>query len=69
VVGGAAGAFFAPPFSGLDTLPALGVVIISLGFLLEDALIAVAGVAIGIVGVILELALGAAAIHGLHSIF
>src|SRR3989338_2469508 len=30
-------AFLAPPFSGLDTLPALGVVIISLALILEDA--------------------------------
>src|SRR6201999_2473337 len=29
VLGGAAGAFFAPPFTGLDTLPSLAVVFIS----------------------------------------
>src|SRR4051812_14575678 len=34
-------AFVAPPFSGLDTLPSLGVVILSLGFLLEDLAVAV----------------------------
>src|SRR5438105_871033 len=34
VMGGSAGAFFAPPFTGLDTLPALGVVLLSLGVLL-----------------------------------
>ena len=33
-------AFLAPPFTGLDTLPALGVVLISLGVLLDDALLA-----------------------------
>ena len=33
---GRVGAFFAPPFTGLDTLPALGVVLLSLGVLLED---------------------------------
>jgi hypothetical protein len=35
VIAGATGAFFAPPFTGLDTLPSLGVVLLSLGVLLE----------------------------------
>jgi hypothetical protein len=69
VIGGTAGAFFAPPFTGLDTLPALGVVLLSLGVLLEDFLVVVAGVAVGIAGVALEIILGAAALHGLSSIF
>ena len=51
-------AFLAPPFSGLDTLPALGVVVMSLGVLFGDAVIAVAGVAIGGVGVALVVGLG-----------
>ena len=41
VVGGTAGAFFAPPFTGLDTLPALGVVLLSLGVLLEDVIVVI----------------------------
>jgi hypothetical protein len=65
---GTAGAFLAPPFSGLDTLPALGVVVLSLGVLLEDALIALVGALLGTVGITLELALGAAAFHGISSI-
>lgn len=65
---GTAGAFLAPPFSGLDTLPALGVVVLSLGVLLEDLLIALAGLVLASVGIVLELALGAAAIHGITSI-
>ncbi|HZE04354.1 MAG TPA: exopolysaccharide biosynthesis protein [Solirubrobacteraceae bacterium] len=69
VVVGAAGAFLAPPFSGLDTLPALGVVVLSLGVLLEDALIAAVGVGLEVAGVTLELALGAAAIHGVSALF
>jgi hypothetical protein len=69
VIGGTAGAFFAPPFTGLDTLPALGVVLLSLGVLLEDFLVVVAGVVIGVAGVALEITLGAAALHGLRSIF
>ena len=68
VIGGSAAAFVAPPFSGLDTLPALGVVLVSLGVLLEDALIAAAGAILGIVGVALEVVLGAAAVHGLKSV-
>jgi hypothetical protein len=68
VIGGSVAAFVAPPFSGLDTLPALGVVLVSLGVLLEDALIAAAGTILGIVGVALDIVLGAAALHGLKSL-
>jgi hypothetical protein len=68
VVGGSAAAFLAPPFSGLDTLPALGVVLVSLGVLLEDILVAAAGAILGIVGVTLEVVLGAAAVHGIESL-
>jgi hypothetical protein len=53
-------AFVAPPFSGLDTLPSLGVVVLSLGVLLEDFIVALIGVAIGVAGVALEVALGSA---------
>jgi hypothetical protein len=67
-IAGTAGAFFAPPFSGLDTLPALGVVVLSLGVLLEDALIALAGLLLMATGIALELTLGAAALHGISSI-
>jgi len=68
VIAGTAGAFFAPPFTGLDTLPSLGVVILSLGVLLEDALVVIAGIVVGVVGVVLEIVLGAAVLHGLRSI-
>jgi hypothetical protein len=68
VIGGSAAAFLAPPFSGLDSLPALGVVLVSLGVLLEDALIACAGVILAIVGAALEVVLGAAAVHGLGAL-
>ena len=53
-------AFLAPPFSGLDTLPALGVVLMSLGFLLGDVAVAGAGVGIGTLGVVLVVGLGKA---------
>ncbi len=69
VVGGSAGAFFAPPFTGLDTLPALGVVLLSLGVLLEDILVVIAALVVGVAGVALEIVLGSAAIHGIASLF
>lgn len=53
-------AFFAPPFSGLDTLPALGVVLISIAVLLEDFAFVLAGLAIGCAGIVLEITLGRA---------
>src|SRR5207245_4850156 len=47
VIGGSAGAFFAPPFTGLDTLPSLGVVLLSLGVLLEDVVVVVFALVVG----------------------
>lgn len=67
-LGGTAGAFFAPPFTGLDTLPALGVVFVSLGVLLEDFLVLIIGIAIGTGGVVLEVVLGKAVFHGVSSL-
>src|SRR3954468_82957 len=55
-------AFVAPPFTGLDTLPSLGVVLLSLGVLLDDALVALVGVIVGAVGALLVVVLGKAAI-------
>jgi hypothetical protein len=69
VIGGSAGAFFAPPFTGLDTLPSLGVVLLSLAVLLEDFLVAIVAVLIGAAGVVLEVVLGTAAINGLSKLF
>jgi hypothetical protein len=57
-------AFVAPPFSGLDTLPALGVVVMSLALVLEDSLILLAGIIIGAAGIGLELAAGTALYDG-----
>ena len=68
VIGGAAGAFFAPPFTGLDTLPALGVVLVSLAVLLEDVVIVVIGLAVLAAGVALEIVLGSAAVHWLRDV-
>jgi hypothetical protein len=68
VLGGSLGAFLAPPFSGLDTLPALGVVLLSLGVLLEDFLVVLVGVVVGVAGVVLEIALGRLAIDALAEV-
>ena len=68
VLGGTAGAFLAPPFTGLDTLPALGVVLLSLGVLLEDILLVLVALAIGIAGVTLEIVLGKAAVSGIEGL-
>jgi hypothetical protein len=62
------GAFVAPPFSGLDTLPALGAVLVSLGVLLEDFVLVVIGFVVGAGGVVLELVLGKAAFAGIKQL-
>jgi hypothetical protein len=69
VLGGTAGAFFAPPFTGLDTLPALGVVLVSLGVLLEDVIVVALGLIVGVGGVLLEIVVGSAVVHGVKKIF
>jgi hypothetical protein len=53
-------ALFAVPFSGLDTLPSLAVVIISLSIILEDGLLTIIGLIVGSIGVLLSLTLGIA---------
>jgi hypothetical protein len=68
VIAGAAGAFLAPPFTGLDTLPSLGVVLLSLGVLLQDVVVVVVALIIGAAGVGLEVVLGREAIHGLSNL-
>lgn len=69
VIGGSAAAFFAPPFSGLDTLPSLGVVLLSLGVLLEDFVIVVVALVVGVAGVVLEFVLGKAAVDAIGNLF
>ena len=68
VIAGSVGAFVAPPFTGLDTLPALGVVLLSLGVLLEDFVVVVVALLVGVAGVVLEVVLGSAAIHGVENL-
>jgi hypothetical protein len=62
-------AFLAPPFTGLDTLPALGVVLISLGVLLEDPLLGGIGFLVGAAGVVIVFLLGRAAVDFIRSLF
>jgi hypothetical protein len=68
VLGGAAAAFLAPPFTGLDTLPALGVVLLSVAWLMEDTALAIGGVIVGVTGVALEIALGSAIVDGVQTL-
>jgi hypothetical protein len=69
VIAGSLGAFLAVPFTGLDTLPSLGVVLVSLAVLLKDVAVAVAGTVVLLAGLVLELVLGRAAVEGLGSLF
>jgi hypothetical protein len=69
VLGGSLSAFLAPPFTGLDTLPALGVVLISLAVLMEDAALAIAGLVVAAAGLALEVALGSAIVDGVGHLF
>jgi hypothetical protein len=61
-------AFVAPPFSGLDTLPALGGVLASLAVLLEDFALLLVAVGVGAAGIVLDVVLGRAAVHGLRQL-
>jgi len=67
-IAGSLAAFLAPPFTGLDTLPALGVVLLSLGVLLEDFAVVVLAVIVGAAGVLLEVVLGKAALNGVRKL-
>lgn len=53
----------APPFSGLDTIPALGIVIISAGMVLKDGLMTTIGWCLGASGIALQLLLGKAVVE------
>jgi hypothetical protein len=68
VLGLAITAFLAPPFSGLDTLPSIGVVVLALGYLLADVVLAGAGLLIGALGVASVIFLGSIAVKAFKSI-
>lgn len=69
VLGLALTAFLAPPFSGLDTLPSIGVVVLALGYLMTDVVLSAAGAAIGAAGVASVIFLGSIAVKFFKSIF
>jgi hypothetical protein len=69
VIAGSLAAFLAPPFTGLDTLPSLGVVLLSLGVLLEDIILVAVALAVAVAGVALEIFLGSTAVHAIKSLF
>jgi hypothetical protein len=65
----AVAAGLAPPFSGLDTLPALAAVVVCLAIILEDAAILVVGLVVGVIAIVLEVALGAAVVRFFRSLW
>jgi hypothetical protein len=62
-------AFLAPPFSGLDTLPAIGVVLLAVGVLLTDAAVALAGVVVGALGMVAAIGFGSLVVRGIRGLF
>jgi len=62
-------AFLAPPFSGLDTLPSIGVLILCLGVIFGDIIFYIAGIIIGTTGVGITLFLGQAAFDFIKGLF
>ena len=60
VIAFAVAAALAPPFTGLDTLPALGAVVVALSMIQKDVLVLAVGVALGTGGIALALTVGAA---------
>jgi hypothetical protein len=63
------GSFVAPPFSNLDTLPALGVVTIALSIILEDVVVLAIACVIGTLGIVLIITIGAAAARYFRRLF
>jgi hypothetical protein len=68
LMGFAVAAAFAPPFSGLDTLPSLGAVAVALSIILEDVVVLAIGIVIGSGGIILILTIGAAIFRVLQNL-
>jgi hypothetical protein len=68
VMAGSLAAFVAPPFSGLDTLRAMGVVLLSVGVLLEDVVVVIVGLLVGAGGVVLVVALGRATLRAIQEL-
>lgn len=69
VLGLALTAFLAPPFSGLDTLPSIGVVVLALGYMMADIALASAGLLIGALGLASVIFLGSITVKAVKSVF
>jgi hypothetical protein len=69
VLAGTLAAFLAPPFTGLDTIPALGVVILSVGVIMEDIAFVIGGALLIAGGALLEVTIGDAAYHFVKGLF
>jgi hypothetical protein len=69
IVAFAVAAALSPPFSGLDTLPSLGAVVVALAIILEDVVVLGIGAAIGLTGIALSITLGAAAVRLVGGLF
>ncbi|MBJ7354398.1 MAG: exopolysaccharide biosynthesis protein [Thermoleophilaceae bacterium] len=68
VFAGTLAAFLAPPFTGLDTIPALGVVILSVGVIMEDIAFVIGGAIVIAAGAIIEVTLGDAVYRAVKSL-
>jgi hypothetical protein len=64
----AVAAGLAPPFSGLDTLPAMGAIAVALAIIFEDVLLLALGFVLGTTGVVLIVTIGAAIVHVLRNL-
>jgi hypothetical protein len=69
LMGFAVASAVAPPFSGLDTLPALGAVVVALAIILEDVVVLAVGAAIGAGGTVIILTIGAAVFRFVQNLF
>lgn len=63
------GAFVAPPFAGIDTLPSLGVVVISLGVIFEDSPLYGLGFLIGAAGIGIEIGISSTIVAFFQDLF
>jgi hypothetical protein len=69
IIGFTVAAALAPPFSGLDTLPSLGVVLLCLALIVEDSVLALIAIIIGLGGVLLSIFLGETIVHFFKHLF
>jgi hypothetical protein len=69
VIALALAAGLAPPFSGLDTLPAVGAVVVALAIILEDVVVLAIGLLIGTGGILLIITVGAALARLIRHLF